>query len=42
MKKIFMLSGNHFQVAARKYARVANHFSITANYLPSNPGHNKY
>lgn len=39
MKKILMLGGSHFQIPAIKYAREANYYVITADYLPDNPGH---
>jgi len=39
MKKILMLGGSHFQIPAIKYARDAGYYVITADYLPTNPGH---
>ena len=34
-----MLGGSHFQIPAIKYARDAGYHTITADYLPNNPGH---
>jgi biotin carboxylase len=39
MKRILMLGGSHFQVPAIKYAKSAGYYTITADYLPDNPGH---
>ena len=39
MKKLLMLGGSLYQTFAIKEAKRLGYYVITADYLPSNPGH---